>query len=64
MKRCDWIVGKDATQGDESYMLECLRCSAIQKFKPPIPVDYYVSVAKAFSKIHKNCKTAEPEVKE
>ncbi len=56
MKPLDWIIAHDGTQGDKSYMLECKRCGAIQKFEPPIPVDYFVKVAKAFSGQHKRCK--------
>ena len=51
-----WIIAKDGTQGEDSYKLQCLRCGGTQKFDPPILVDYYVKVAKAFAAAHKGCR--------
>jgi len=56
MKSCDWIIANDGSRGEKAYMIECLRCGATQPFSTPIPVDYWVSVAKAFEKIHKRCR--------
>lgn len=56
MKPYPWIIAHDGTQGDKSYMLECKRCGHTQKFEPPLSITYYLEVAKAFERMHKNCK--------
>uniref|UniRef100_A0A6M3JTB5 Uncharacterized protein n=1 Tax=viral metagenome TaxID=1070528 RepID=A0A6M3JTB5_9ZZZZ len=60
MFKADWIIAHDSTDS-YPYMLECLRCGAIQMFKIPILVDYWVAVAKAFEAAHRKCRQEEIE---
>lgn len=52
----DWIIAHDATKGADAYMMECLRCGAVERFSLPISVTVYCAAAKAFVKRHKACK--------
>ena len=55
MKETSWVIAHDGT-GDKAYALECLRCGAVQTFETPLPVDYWVSVAKVFERAHRKCR--------
>lgn len=50
-----WIVANDAT-GPDPYTLLCERCNGRQRFDPPLSVDYFVGVTKAFVREHKTCE--------
>jgi len=56
MKRPDWILFRDATQGDLSYAMECRRCGEVQKVISPIPISVYYAMGKAFARVHSRCR--------
>jgi len=56
-----WIIANDAT-GPNPYMLQCQRCGGVQKFTPPLSLDYFVGVAKVFGRVHRDCKEPRPRV--
>ena len=55
MIKADWIIVHDGTKEEQAYMIECLRCGTTLKSSPPIPVDYWLKIAKAFQGAHKRC---------
>jgi hypothetical protein len=57
MKYPSWVVAHDATEGDDSYAVECLRCGDKQCFAVPISVTVYIAATKAFAKLHSRCRT-------
>lgn len=52
----DWVISHSGNKGADSYALECLRCGRKLRVYTPIEIDLYVSMMKAFLKIHRKCK--------
>ena len=51
-----WIVTHDGSGGDDAYAAACKRCGAVQRFAMPMALPVYIAAAKAFLKMHRNCK--------